>query len=132
MAKFKAKAGFSGFSVDDLAAAKQFYGKTLGLKVNQDRMGLRIQLPGGAKVYVYPKSNHKPATFTILNLIVNDIDGSVDDLRRKGVKFERYNKGMIKTDKKGIARGRARKIGPDIAWFKDPAGNFISIIEDSK
>ena len=123
---FRAKAAFSGFSVDDLAKAKRFYTGTLGLKISDQKMGLRLRLPGGGTVFVYPKKNHRPATFTILNLVVGNIDESVDRLKKKGVRFERY-KG-IPADRKGIVRGISRGRGPDIAWFKDPAGNILSVM----
>ncbi len=124
---FKAKSAFSGFSVSDLAKAKDFYSKTLGLKVDENSMGLQLHLPGGATVFVYPKSDHQAATFTILNFEVDDIDAAVDELANRGVRFERYD-GELKTDEKGIARGKAQNRGPDIAWFKDPAGNFLSVL----
>jgi catechol 2,3-dioxygenase-like lactoylglutathione lyase family enzyme len=128
---FTAKSAFSGFSVDDLAKTKAFYAGTLGLKVEENEMGLMLHLPGGAVVYVYPKKDHQPATFTILNFQVDDIDAAVSELAGKGVHFEQYDNGL-KTDSKGIARGLARKQGPDIAWFKDPAGNFLSVLQDSR
>jgi catechol 2,3-dioxygenase-like lactoylglutathione lyase family enzyme len=120
---------FSGFSVDDQAAAKGFYGQTLGLEVKEDAMGLRIKLGGGSEVFVYPKDDHTPASFTILNFPVKDIDAAVEELAGKGVTFERYE-GM--TDEKGVARGISQNRGPDIAWFKDPAGNTLSILNDGK
>ena len=127
----KAKAAFSGFSVDDLAKAKEFYSGALGLRVeDEDGMGVRLHLPDGGTVFVYPKGDHQPATFTILNLVVDDIDAAVDELTNQGVRFEHYEQGGMKTDAKGIARGKAVNMGPDIAWFKDPAGNFLSVIED--
>jgi catechol 2,3-dioxygenase-like lactoylglutathione lyase family enzyme len=125
---FKAKAAFSGFSVDDLAKARTFYTETLGLNVENDGVGVRLRLPGGGTVFAYPKQDHQPATFTILNFAVDDIDAAVDDLSSRGVRFEHYDK-IPKTDEKGILRGRAENRGPDIAWFKDPAGNFLSVIE---
>ncbi|TMF24889.1 MAG: VOC family protein [Chloroflexi bacterium] len=125
---FKPKSAFSGFSVSDLAAAKRFYSETLGLKVEDDGVGVRLHLPAGGTVFAYPKRDHQPATFTILNLVVDDIDASVDELTRRGVQFERYD-NEPKTDDKGILRGRAQNRGPDIAWFKDPAGNFLSVID---
>lgn len=124
---FKAKSAFSGFSVDDLAKAKDFYAGMLGVKTESNEMGLRLDLPGGSTVFVYEKKNHVPATFTILNFEVEDIDQAVGELAGRGIKFERYD-GDVKTDAKGIARGKAQKQGPDIAWFKDPAGNFISVL----
>jgi catechol 2,3-dioxygenase-like lactoylglutathione lyase family enzyme len=125
----KTKRAFSGFSVSDLAAAKKFYGATLGLKIEDDGVGARLQLPGGGTVFVYPKHDHQPATFTILNFVVDDIDAAVDDLTSRGVRFERYDSGP-KQDEKGILRGRAQNRGPDIAWFKDPAGNVLSVIQE--
>ena len=126
---FKAKAAFSGFSVDDLAKAKAFYGDTLGLQVDPDGVGVRLRLPGGGTVFAYPKHDHQPASFTILNFAVDDIDAAVDELTGRGVQFERYD-NVPKTDEKGILRGRAQNLGPDIAWFKDPAGNFLSVIQN--
>lgn len=126
---FKPKTVFSGFSVDDLAKAKAFYSEILGLEVDEDAMGLRLHLSDGATVFVYPKKDHRPATFTIMNFVVEAIDEAVDELARRGVIFERYD-GELKTDEKGIARGISRKQGPDIAWFKDPAGNFLSVLEE--
>jgi predicted enzyme related to lactoylglutathione lyase len=117
---------FSGFSVNDIAAAKTFYGQTLGLEVSEDDMGiLTLKLTGGNKVIIYPKPNHVPATFTILNFPVPKIDPVVDGLKTSGVRFEIYTEGPIQTDEKGIMR----KGGPLIAWFKDPAGNFLSVIQ---
>ncbi len=127
---FKANAAFSGFSVDDLARARDFYTGTLGLKVEEQAMGLRLHLPGGAAVFVYSKDNHQPATFTILNFVVDNIDKAVDELANRGVRFEHYDNGL-KTDKKGVARGLSSRQGPDIAWFKDPAGNFLSVLQES-
>jgi catechol 2,3-dioxygenase-like lactoylglutathione lyase family enzyme len=116
---------FSGFSVDDLDRAKQFYGETLGLTVSENPAGLELQLGGGGRVFVYPKPNHEPATFTILNFAVPNIDQAVDELTAAGVTFERYD-GM-EQDEKGISRGGG---GPNIAWFKDPAGNILSVLEE--
>ncbi len=124
----KAKAAFSGFSVDNLEKAKKFYTETLGLKLEDDGMGLTLSLPNGGSVFVYPKDNHEPATFTILNFVVDDVDKSVDELTKLGVKFEKYE--GFHQDEKGIARGIKAKQGPDIAWFKDPAGNILSVLQD--
>ena len=121
---FKDTKGFSGFSVDDVPSAKQFYGGTLGLNVTEDHGMLTLQLGGGGTVLVYPKDNHEPATFTILNFPVADIEQAVDELTQAGVGFEHYD-GELQTDEKGIFRGG----GPNIAWFKDPAGNIISVLE---
>ena len=117
---------FSSFSVNDLQKAKQFYGQTLGLKVKESPQGLELNA-GQQSIFVYPKPNHEPATFTVLNFQVNNIDAVVDDLKQKGVNFEHYE-GEIKTDAKGIHRDN----GPTIAWFKDPAGNILSVLESDK
>ena len=117
---------FSGFSVNDIEKAKEFYEGTLGLKVTEMNGMLELRLGGGAVVLAYPKSNHEPATFTILNFPVADVDKAVDDLRARGVEFEQYDipEFGLKTDERGVARGE----GPDIAWFKDPAGNILSVL----
>lgn len=118
---------FSGFAVNDIAAAKNFYGNVLGLEVTENKMGiLELRLANGASVIIYPKPNHIPATFTILNFAVKDLEAAMNDLADKGVKFEIYNEEYFKTDDKGVFRGG----GPLIAWFKDPAGNIISVLED--
>jgi predicted enzyme related to lactoylglutathione lyase len=115
----------SGFSVNDIAAAKEFYGEVLGLDVNDGDMGtLRLTLPGGAEVLVYPKDNHEPASFTILNFLVADVDAAVEQLNGKGVRTKIYDDPQLPTDALGIMRGN----GPDIAWFKDPAGNVLSVL----
>jgi catechol 2,3-dioxygenase-like lactoylglutathione lyase family enzyme len=117
----------SGFSVNDLDAAQQFYGSTLGLDVSKNEMGiLDIKLPGGSKVICYPKDDHQPATNTVLNLIVGDLDAAVDELNAAGVQMERYDSPEMQADAKGIVRN---EYGPPIAWFKDPAGNIVSFIE---
>jgi catechol 2,3-dioxygenase-like lactoylglutathione lyase family enzyme len=115
---------FSGFSVDDLDRAKQFYGETLGLSISENPAGLELQLGGGGRVFLYPKPNHEPATFTILNFPVENIERAVDELTAAGVRFERYD--GIESDEQGISRGTG---GPTIAWFKDPAGNILSVLE---
>ena len=125
----KVKAAFSGFSVDDLARSNEFYTKTLGLKVDDEGMGLRLHLPDGGTVFIYPKPDHQPATFTILNFVVENIDEAVDELKSRGVSFERYEGSP--QDEKGILRGRSQNIGPDIAWFKDPSGNILSVLQDA-
>lgn len=116
---------FSGFSVKDFETTKKFYGDILGLAIQEDEMGLSLQVGGGNDIFVYQKNNHEPASFTILNFPVDDIDTTVDELRAKGVVFDSYD-GM--TDEKGIARGKSANQGPDIAWFKDPSGNILSIL----
>lgn len=119
---------FSGFSVKDLAGAKEFYGQTLGIETEQDEMGLTLKLAGGNNIFIYPKDDHQPATYTTLNFIVDDIDKAVEELKGKGVTFEQYDN---MTDENGIARGISQNRGPDIAWFKDPAGNILSVLQES-
>jgi predicted enzyme related to lactoylglutathione lyase len=121
----EASKAFSGFSANDIGKAKEFYGKTLGLKVSESHGVLMLHLTGDNNVLIYPKPNHVPATFTVLNFPVKDVDQAVDELTKRGVRFEIYDLPDIKTDKKGIMRGN----GPTIAWFKDPAGNILSVIE---
>jgi len=127
---FKVQAVFSGFSVNDLAEAKQFYAEILGLAVANEEMGLQLKLPEGGTLFIYPKDDHQPATFTVLNFVVENIDNAVDELTNKGVSFERYSDMPMKPDEKGILRGLAANQGPDIAWFKDPAGNILSVLQD--
>jgi catechol 2,3-dioxygenase-like lactoylglutathione lyase family enzyme len=114
---------FSSFAVNNLQKAKQFYAETLGVKVKESKEGLELH-PGSTEVFIYPKRDHTPATFTVLNFLVDDIEAAVDELKQKGVRFEHYE-GEIKTDEKGIHRNG----GPAIAWFKDPAGNILSVLE---
>jgi catechol 2,3-dioxygenase-like lactoylglutathione lyase family enzyme len=123
----KTNAVFGGFSVDNLEKAKKFYSETLGLKVDDNEMGLNLNLPRGGMIFVYQKDDHQPATYTMLNIDVDDVDDVVEELKSKGVKFEFYG-GM--TDKNGIARGISSGYGPDIAWFKDPAGNILSVLHN--
>ena len=135
---FRKTRAFSGFSVDDLQKAKDFYGRTLGLEVSEDT-GMSIMtlhLATGARVIVYPKGpGHTPATFTILNFPVDDIDKAVAELSARGIRFEKYE-GALSTDEKGIFRGGAPggsgspADGPAIAWFKDPAGNILSVLQE--
>jgi predicted enzyme related to lactoylglutathione lyase len=128
---FKAIETFSSFSVDDLGKAKEFYTTVLGLQVEeQEGMGLKFHLPGNA-VFIYPKTQHQPATFTVLNFKVENIDQAVDELGKRGVQFERY-KEMPQADEKGILRGISANRGPDIAWFKDPAGNILSVLQEAR
>jgi catechol 2,3-dioxygenase-like lactoylglutathione lyase family enzyme len=115
---------FSGFSVNDLAAAKRFYAETLGLDVSEENGMLTLHIAGDRDILVYPKPDHTPATFTILNFPVDDIDHAVDELTRRGVRFERYDE--IESDERGIVRSAG---GPPIAWFTDPAGNVLSVIQ---
>jgi predicted enzyme related to lactoylglutathione lyase len=121
--------GFSGFSVRDVAEAAEFYGSVLGLETSTNAMGiLEITLPGGTRVLAYPKSDHVPAVFTILNLAVDDIDVAVRELEAAGVTLERYE-GMPQ-DERGVLRGKAQQRGPDIAWFLDPSGNILSVLSE--
>ncbi len=120
---------FNSFSVNDLDVAKTFYAETLGLEVEEMSVGLNVTLAGGGEVFIYPKPDHTAASFTILNFMVDAIDTAVDELVTKGVKFEHYD-GPMKTDEKGIFRGKVNNHGPDIAWFRDPAGNIISVLEE--
>jgi catechol 2,3-dioxygenase-like lactoylglutathione lyase family enzyme len=113
---------FSGFAVPDVGEARQFYGETLGLRVSEEHGMLQLHLGGGRDVIVYPKPDHTPASYTILNFPVDDVEATVDALTERGVRFERYQ--GFDQDDKGIQRGG----GPLIAWFKDPAGNVLSII----
>lgn len=122
---FKDTNAFSGFSVDDIPAAKQFYGDTLGLEVTEEHGMLTLHISEGTGILVYPKGDaHTPATYTILNFPVDDIESTVDELTRRGVTFERYD-GMNQDDN-GIARGE----GPLIAWFREPAGNVLSVLQE--
>jgi catechol 2,3-dioxygenase-like lactoylglutathione lyase family enzyme len=115
---------FSGFSVDDVPVARRFYEGTLGMTVKEEHGMLRLTVANGAQVLVYPKPNHQPATFTILNLPVPDVEAAVDELAGRGVEFVRYD--GFEQDDKGVFRGG----GPLIAWFTDPAGNVLSVIEE--
>jgi catechol 2,3-dioxygenase-like lactoylglutathione lyase family enzyme len=123
---FEHTRAFSGFSVDDLAKAKQFYGETLGVRVSEDNGLLTLHIAGDRDTLIYPKQNHTPATFTILNFPVDDVDKAVDELAARGVRFERYE--GAEQDEKGISRASG---GPAIAWFKDPAGNILSVLQQS-
>ena len=123
---FSDSGAFSGFSVNDLQAAKAFYGEKLGLNVSEmNEFLMELEIPGGTKVLVYSKPNHIPATFTVLNFPVDDIDKAVEELTSRGISMEIYDDDSLKTDENGIARGE----GPNIAWFKDPAGNILSVLE---
>ena len=124
---FKDSNAFSGFAVKDLAAAKSFYGDTLGLDARDGPMGmLELHLGSGAVVLVYPKEDHEPANYTMLNLQVKDVDAAVDQLTKAGVRMEHYGPDFGQ-DEKGIARGER---GPTIAWFKDPSGNIIAVLDE--
>jgi predicted enzyme related to lactoylglutathione lyase len=116
---------FSGFSANDIAKEKEFYAGTLGLDVSEAHGLLTLRLAGGHNVIIYPKPNHVPATFTVLNFPVDNVDLAVDELKKRGVRFEQFDLPDLETDEKGIMRGN----GPTIAWFKDPAGNILSVLE---
>jgi catechol 2,3-dioxygenase-like lactoylglutathione lyase family enzyme len=124
---FKDTQAFSGFSVEDIQKAQEFYSETLGLEVSEDHGMLTLHLATGGVVLIYPKDDHTPASYTILNFPVDDIEQAVDELMSKGVTFEHYEN---MTDERGIARGIAKHQGPDIAWFKDPAGNILSVLQE--
>lgn len=124
---FKNTKAFSGFSVNDVQKARTFYSQTLGLEVSEAHGMLNLHIAGGNKVLIYPKDNHTPATFTILNFPVDNIEQAVDELTKRGVRFEIYNEGDLKTDAKGISHGQ----GPKVAWFKDPAGNILSVLQEN-
>lgn len=118
---------FSGFAVPDLKEAEEFYGETLGIDLTKGDMGdLTLNLTGGRDTFIYEKPDFVPATYTILNFVVDDVDETVEELTKKGIGFERYDE--FDQDEKGIARGDQ---GPPIAWFKDPAGNILSVLEAS-
>lgn len=123
---------FSGYSVNNLEDAKKFYGEVLGLDLTtEENMGINIQFPNEHRVFLYEKENHEPATFTVLNFIVDNIDNSIDEMESKGISFEQYDLGNgATTDEKGVLRGLSVNMGPDIAWFKDPAGNILSILQE--
>lgn len=122
---FENTKAFSGFSVNDIPAAKRFYGETLGLKVTEENGLLTLHIAGDRPTLVYPKDDHEPAVFTILNFPVDDVEAAVEALKERGVEFERYEGTPVETDEKGVFRGG----GPLIAWFKDPAGNVLSVIQ---
>ena len=121
---FTNRSAFSGFSTDDIPKAREFYGQTLGLDVTEKNGMLSLKFPGGHTVLIYPKDDHQAATFTVLNIEVENIDDAVDKLTAAGVAMEHYGEGFGQDD-----RGIAREIGPPIAWFKDPAGNILSVIK---
>lgn len=121
---FKDTPAFASFSTDDTEKAKAFYGGTLGLVVTEEMEGnLGVTLGGGGRLFIYPKPDHQPATFTVLNFMVPEVGKAVDQLTAAGVRMERYE--GFEQDERGISRG----MGPAIAWFKDPAGNTIAVIE---
>jgi catechol 2,3-dioxygenase-like lactoylglutathione lyase family enzyme len=127
----KTIAAYSGLAVTDIAKAKEFYTGILGLSIDDEKMGLQLNLGGGGKLFIYEKPDHIPANFTVLNFIVENIDIGVEELKYQGVVFEHYDNLPDTQDEKGILRGLATNHGPDIAWFKDPSGNILAIFQDS-
>jgi catechol 2,3-dioxygenase-like lactoylglutathione lyase family enzyme len=119
---------FAGFSTDDLGKTRDFYARTLGLEVSEAHGMLTLHFAGGGQVIVYPKDGHQPATYTVLNFPVKDIDRAVDGLLAAGVKLERYE--GFNQDERGIARPPKPEYGPPIAWFKDPGGNIIAVVQE--
>ena len=124
---FKDSEAFSGFSVDDIEQAKDFYGNKLGIQTEMSPAGLALIIPGRRPVFIYPKDNHQPATYTVLNFPVESVDRTVDQLAAVGVPMEHYGPDLGQ-DEKGISRDPR---GPVIAWFKDPAGNILSVLEET-
>jgi catechol 2,3-dioxygenase-like lactoylglutathione lyase family enzyme len=118
---------FSGFSSNDIGAARSFYGGTLGLDATESEEGLSLRFVGGQRVFIYPKDDHQPATYTVLNIEVPDIGVAVDRLAAAGVRFERYGEEFAQ-DERGITRA---EWGPPMAWFTDPAGNIVGLIEST-
>jgi len=123
---------FSSFSVNDLQKAKEFYGDILGLEITEIPEGLDVHIADGGKLFIYPKPNHTPATFTVFNFSVENIDAAINELSKQGVQMEQYDLPAfkIKTDEKGIARGNETISLKAIAWFKDPAGNVLAVMQE--
>jgi catechol 2,3-dioxygenase-like lactoylglutathione lyase family enzyme len=128
---FQDAKAYSGFSTNDIPGAKDFYGRVLGLDVSEEYGMLKICLGSGATVIVYPKADHTPAGYTILNFPVADVDAAVEELAGKGVVMEQYNNEDMPQDANGVLRGIRVGMGPDIAWFKDPAGNILSVLQEA-
>ena len=120
---------FSGYSSNDIVAAQEFYGNTLGLVCEDSMGGIGFKV-GGQQVFIYPKDDHQPATFTVLNFVVDDIDAAVDMLAGKGVTFEHYESLPAAQDEREVLRGKDAGYGPNIAWFKDPSENILAIVEE--
>jgi len=127
---FKQANAFSGFSVDDLEEAKTFYGEMLGCQIEDNGMGLELRFPNGHSVFIYEKEDHQPATYTVLNFPVDDINTAIDSLVEAGVSMEHYDNMPADQDGREVLRGKAAGMGPDIAWFKDPAGNVLAVLEN--
>ncbi len=120
---------FSGYSSDNIAACKVFYGDTLGITYDENMGGIGFKV-GGQQVFIYPKDDHQPATFTVLNLVVPDIDVAIDELVAKSVMFLRYDTLPAQQDERGVLRGKDVGMGPNIAWFEDPSGNILALVEE--
>jgi catechol 2,3-dioxygenase-like lactoylglutathione lyase family enzyme len=125
-----ARNAFSGLSVDNITSARKFYVDTLGLTLKDDKMGLSLELPGGGELFIYEKQDHTPATYTALNFVVANIDDTVDHLASHGITFEHYKDMPAQQDQKEIMRGSNEQQRPDIAWFKDPAGNVLAVVQE--
>jgi predicted enzyme related to lactoylglutathione lyase len=125
---FKNTSAFSSYSVNDIEAAKKFYSEVLGFEVSQPMGQLAFNLSNGHQIFIYGKPGHQPATYTVLNFKVDDVEKAVDDLIARGVKFEQYDMGPLKTNPKGIAQGHG---GPPMAWFQDPAGNILGVLQET-
>ena len=123
------KGAFSGYSSDNIDACKEFYGQTLGIELSDEMGGIGFNV-NGQQVFIYPKEDHQPATFTVLNFVVDNIDVAVDELVGKGVVFERYDNMPAHQDERGVLRGKDAGMGPNIAWFKDPSSNILAIVEE--
>lgn len=121
---------FSGYSVHDQQQAREFYEDVLGLIIDDSQMGLELRFEIGHSVFLYPKADHEPATYTVLNFPVDDIDDAIALLSERGVEFERYDDLPAEQDEYGVLRGKAAGQGPDIAWFKDPSGNILAVLEN--
>ncbi len=126
----KVVGAFSGFSTNDIEAAKRFYQVVLGLKAEENMGGLKLQFASGQSVFIYAKPDHQAAVYTVLNLVVENINETIDELVTQGVVFERYDNLPSEQDDRGVLRGKSVHMGPDIAWFKDPAGNILALIEE--
>lgn len=126
---FKQANAFSGYSVNDLEEAKTFYGEMLGCDLDDTGMGLELHFPNGQTVFIYEKEDHEPATYTVLNFPVDDINEAVDSLVETGVVMKRYDNLPAEQDGRGVLRGKSAGMGPDIAWFEDPAGNILAVLE---
>ncbi len=125
---FKHTRAFSGFSVDDIKKAEHFYGKILGLSYSEGYRQLHLHLVTGANIFIYPKPDHRPASYTVLNFPVNDIMRAMSELKTHGIHFESYNEPSLKTDEHGLYRSTST--GACLAWFKDPAGNLLSLVQE--